>query len=95
MDRLHDLEHATAAQFTRSEPPENSFKLYHYHPTEVGAIIFVLLFLATTVAHTWQLFRYRVWFVLPLIIGGIRTYFLRSGFSRPSEPRIKIFEKLT
>ncbi|KAH8883717.1 RTA1-domain-containing protein [Thozetella sp. PMI_491] len=61
----------TAANLVRSEPSENPFKFYHYHPTEVGAIIFVLLFLATTLGHCWQLFRYRVWFATPIIIGGI------------------------
>lgn len=49
----------------------NQFRLYHYDPTVVGAIIFVLLFLATTALHFWQLFKSRCWFLLPLAIGGI------------------------
>lgn len=49
----------------------NSFKLYHYDPTVVGAVIFILLFLATTSLHLWQLFKSRCWFLLPLAIGGI------------------------
>jgi hypothetical protein len=65
--------HVTTVHSMRSEQSENSFKLYHYHPTEVGAIIFVLLFLATTLGHAWQLLRYRVWFVTPIIVGGVRT----------------------
>ncbi|KAK4085598.1 uncharacterized protein Triagg1_588 [Trichoderma aggressivum f. europaeum] len=47
------------------------FKLYHYNPTIGGAVTFVLLFLGTTSFHTYQSFRTRCWFVIPLIIGGI------------------------
>lgn len=55
-----------------SESDNGSFKLYHYEPTKVGALIFVVLFLGTSVFHTWQLFRARSWFVVPLVIGGFR-----------------------
>ncbi|KAF6843736.1 RTA1 domain protein [Colletotrichum musicola] len=49
----------------------NPFKLYHYDPTVAGAVIFVLLFLATTCFHFWQLFKSRCWFLIPLAVGGI------------------------
>ncbi|KAL0934369.1 RTA1 domain protein [Colletotrichum truncatum] len=49
----------------------NPFKLYHYDPTIAGAVIFVLLFLATTILHFWQLVKSKCWFLLPLAIGGI------------------------
>lgn len=52
---------------------ENPFKLYHYDPPIIGAVIAVLLFFGTTVLHFWQLIRARCWFVLPLAIGGICT----------------------
>ncbi|KAM0740583.1 hypothetical protein ACQRIT_005767 [Beauveria bassiana] len=50
---------------------ESPFKLYHYDPTTAGAMIFVLLFSATTILHFWQLLRSRCWFAIPLAIGGI------------------------
>ncbi|OHF01553.1 RTA1 protein [Colletotrichum orchidophilum] len=50
---------------------QNSFKLYHYDPTIVGAVIFILLFLGSSLFHFWQLVRARCWFLLPLAIGGI------------------------
>jgi hypothetical protein len=53
----------------------SSFKLYHYDPTIAGAVIFVLLFLATTGLHFWQMFKSRCWFLLPLVVGGICEYF--------------------
>lgn len=57
---------------------QNPFKLYHYDPTIAGAVIFVLLFLVTTLLHFWQLVRARCWFLLPLGIGGISEYRHRS-----------------
>ncbi|KAH7020384.1 RTA1 like protein-domain-containing protein [Ilyonectria destructans] len=47
------------------------FKLYHYDPTIAGSVIFVILFLGTTLFHFWQLFRGRCWFLIPLAIGGM------------------------
>ncbi|KAF5671693.1 RTM1-like protein [Fusarium heterosporum] len=81
MDLSDTIAHA-AVHLIRAEAPqsENTFKMYHYHPTEVGAIVFVLLFLVTTLAHTWQLFRYRVYFVIPIIVGGICKYPLLPEF---------------
>ncbi|RYP41686.1 hypothetical protein DL767_000891 [Monosporascus sp. MG133] len=51
--------------------PENPFKLYHYDPTTGGALIFVLLFLGTTILHFWHLIRARCWFLIPLAVGGV------------------------
>ncbi|KAK1566122.1 RTA1 protein [Colletotrichum navitas] len=49
----------------------SAFKAYHYDPTIAGAVVFVLLFLATTILHFWQLVRSRCWFMIPLAVGGI------------------------
>jgi hypothetical protein len=46
------------------------FKFYHYDPSLAAAIIFVLAFFATTALHSWQLFRTRSWFMIPLVLGG-------------------------
>ncbi|KAH7217243.1 related to RTM1 protein [Fusarium oxysporum] len=56
--------------FTRSDDGAEEFRLYHYDPTVVGAVIFTILFLATTLLHSWQLIRGRSWFVIPLTLGG-------------------------
>ncbi|PVH77089.1 RTA1 domain protein [Cadophora sp. DSE1049] len=48
----------------------SDFEYYHYDPTMVGAVIFIILFLATTTLHCYQLFRTRVWFMIPFVIGG-------------------------
>lgn len=59
--------------------PENPFKLYHYDPTTVGAVLFILLFLGTTAWHAYQLFRTRCWFVIPFAIGGIFEFIGYGG----------------
>ncbi|KAH7007651.1 RTA1 like protein-domain-containing protein [Ilyonectria destructans] len=47
------------------------FSFYHYNPTKAGAVIFALLFFASTLMHLVQLWRTRCWFVIPLILGSI------------------------
>ncbi|RGP78254.1 hypothetical protein FLONG3_3569 [Fusarium longipes] len=47
------------------------FQLYHYKPSMAGGAIFALLFIATTLFHSWQLFRGRSWFTIPLAVGGL------------------------
>lgn len=51
---------------------EGDFKLYHYDPTTIGAVVFLILFLGTSLFHTWQLIRSRAWLVIPLVVGGYR-----------------------
>ena len=58
------------------------FILYHYNPTLIGAIFFAVLFSATTIQHAVQLARYRAWFMLPVVIGGIC-----KGFSVQNDPQ--------
>ncbi|KAL4963992.1 RTA1 domain-containing protein [Aspergillus stella-maris] len=47
------------------------FELYRYTPSLVGAGLFAGLFLLTTVVHIYQLLRYRSWYFVPFMIGGI------------------------
>jgi hypothetical protein len=71
----HPSENASAVRMNSNSTaalPESPFKFYHYDPTTAGAVIFILLFAATTSLHLLQLFRTHCWFVTPLIIGGIR-----------------------
>lgn len=53
------------------EQAESSFKLYHYDPSVAAAVVFVILFLATSIYHVWQMVRARTWFFTAFIIGGI------------------------
>ncbi|KAH6953919.1 RTA1 like protein-domain-containing protein [Ilyonectria sp. MPI-CAGE-AT-0026] len=49
---------------------ESEFKYYHYDPSMVGAIIFVIAFIATTTLHSYQLLRTRTWFMIPFVAIG-------------------------
>jgi hypothetical protein len=55
---------------------------YRYHPSNIAAIIFVVSFSLTTLLHTFQLFKYKTWYFIPLIIGGFCT----SPVSNPTPP---------
>lgn len=57
-----------------AEAAASEFKLYHYDPTTVGAMVFLILFLLTSLFHVWQLIRSRAWFVIPLVMGGFCEY---------------------
>jgi hypothetical protein len=51
------------------EQAESSSKLYHYDSSVAAAVVFVLLFLATTIYHAWQMVRQKTWFLTAFIIG--------------------------
>ncbi|KAB8077269.1 RTA1 like protein-domain-containing protein [Aspergillus leporis] len=56
---------------------DGGFKLFHYDPSLAAAVIFIICFLATTIQHTYQLFRTRTWFFIPFLLGG---YFEWVGY---------------
>jgi RTA1 like protein len=47
------------------------FELYRYDPTLEGAVLFSLLFLATTVLQLYQLIKTKTWYFIPIFIGGV------------------------
>ncbi|KAJ0416426.1 RTA1 like protein-domain-containing protein [Aspergillus carlsbadensis] len=54
-----------------TDPNTVSFKFYHYDPSMGGAVLFTLLFIATTSYHAFQMVRARTWFLIPFVIGGV------------------------
>lgn len=51
-----------------------TFILYHYTPSQAAAIILTLLFSIITLLHAIQVARFRAWFMLPVVVGGICTF---------------------
>lgn len=49
----------------------DSDSLYKYSPSLPAALSFAILFLITTLLHTYQLLRTRVWYFIPLFLGGL------------------------
>jgi hypothetical protein len=56
-----------------------AYVLYRYIPSQVAAIIFVVIFGLTTFAHIFQLIQKRTWYFIPLVIGGLCTVTSYSG----------------
>jgi len=68
------------------------FKFYHYDPSLIGAIIFIVVFFATTMLHSYQLFRTRSWFMIPLIVGGFcRLSYELHSLARPEHFKLTRF----
>lgn len=53
------------------EPRKGTFSYYHYDPSVAAAILFIVLFLLTTLLHSYQMFRTRTWFLVPFVLGGL------------------------
>ncbi|RAL08726.1 RTA1 domain-containing protein [Aspergillus homomorphus CBS 101889] len=54
-----------------SSSADGSYELYNYNPSVAAAVIFVLLFLAITVHHVYQLARAHAWYFTCFVLGGI------------------------
>ncbi|RKK65010.1 hypothetical protein BFJ69_g16508 [Fusarium oxysporum] len=78
-------QHAPVLAMAANSEAEPVFRLYHYDPTIAGAIIFVLLFVGSTGAHFYQLWRARTWFMIPLAIGGILEFIGYAGRARSGQ----------
>ncbi|KAF8851416.1 RTA1 domain protein [Acephala macrosclerotiorum] len=63
----------------------SGFEFYHYHPTLVGAIIFIILFIATTSLHSYQFMATRTWFMIPMVVGGFLEWVGYIGRAISSE----------
>jgi hypothetical protein len=48
--------------------------LWAYIPNLPAAIVFAILFALATAAHMYKMFRTRMWFCIPFVIGGICTF---------------------
>jgi hypothetical protein len=63
--------------FTRQatdDVPYGGYVFYHYELSMAAAVIFVLLFGASSIWHSVQMFRTRTWFMIPFLIGGFCEY---------------------
>ncbi|KAI9714186.1 MAG: hypothetical protein M1828_001201 [Chrysothrix sp. TS-e1954] len=62
--------HGSPSTNTTSSPSDSQQGEYQYDPSKVAAIIFLALFLLTTMVHMAQMIRGRHWFFIPFLIGG-------------------------
>ncbi|KAK1142202.1 hypothetical protein N8T08_008128 [Aspergillus melleus] len=54
-----------------SRDSSDAFAFYRYDPSMGGAVLFTLLFIGTTGYHILQMIKFRTWFFIPFVIGGI------------------------
>ncbi|ETS78055.1 hypothetical protein PFICI_10117 [Pestalotiopsis fici W106-1] len=52
-----------------------TYSFYRYEPSVAAAVIFCLLFLASSLLHFWQMYRTKSWF-LGALVGGCFTEFI-------------------
>lgn len=56
------------------------YYLWRYVPSLAAAVIFLILFLAATLFHTWKIWKTRTMFCIVFAIGGLCTAFIPSIF---------------
>ncbi|OTB04463.1 hypothetical protein M426DRAFT_73448 [Hypoxylon sp. CI-4A] len=70
------------------KPYKGGYYLWKYVPSRPLAIIFGILFIIATIGHSWRLFRTRLWFCIPMVLGGIMEmagYFTRAKASTATD----------
>lgn len=67
-----------------SDPnPHGDWEAYRYNPSIAAAIVFIVLFAATTAMHMFQMIRTRTWYFTPLVIGGFCEHLSDTVLSSP------------
>ncbi|KAI5920634.1 RTA1 like protein-domain-containing protein, partial [Camillea tinctor] len=51
-------------------PLAGDYYLWKYVPSVPAAAIFIVLFLLISIAHTWKMYRFKMWFCTPFVVGG-------------------------
>jgi hypothetical protein len=52
------------------KPYKGNFYLWNYVPSLPAAVVFDVAFLAITILHIHRLYKTRLWFCIPFVIGG-------------------------
>ena len=52
-------------------PTYNGYPLWLYYPNVGAAIAFSAMFAILTIAHLYVMFRHRMWFCIPMVVGGL------------------------
>ncbi|ESZ89894.1 hypothetical protein SBOR_9719 [Sclerotinia borealis F-4128] len=52
-------------------PYSGDYYLWNYVPSMAAAVIFIILFIATTGLNSWRMFKTKTWFCVPMALGCI------------------------
>lgn len=69
------------AIFPRGEllPHSGDYYLWSFVPSMAAAVVFIILFLVCSVAHTWKMWKHKMWFCSVFVIGGYRKSTIPSA----------------
>lgn len=59
-------------------PYKDDFYLWSYVPNMPAAIVFAIIFLGLSGIHSWNMWRQRMWFCIPFVVGGYREFIYKS-----------------
>lgn len=48
-----------------------SWSFYRYEPSMAATVIFIILFIATTALHAFQMIKVKTWYLTAFCIGGL------------------------
>ncbi|KAI0592766.1 RTA1 like protein-domain-containing protein [Biscogniauxia sp. FL1348] len=60
-------------------PYRGNYYLWKYVPSVPAAAIFIVLFLLLSIVHNCKMYRSRMWFCIPFVVGSYREYFQLIG----------------
>ncbi|KAI1845746.1 hypothetical protein JX265_000075 [Neoarthrinium moseri] len=53
------------------KPLKSGYYVWHYVPSLPASVVFIILFLFITAAHGYKLYKFRLWFCIPFLVGGL------------------------
>tara|TARA_R110002060_G_scaffold42932_3_gene54421 strand:+ start:95 stop:691 length:597 start_codon:yes stop_codon:yes gene_type:complete len=57
--------------FRMADNSEDVYLLYRYNPSIAAAAVACVLFAIVTGVHSFQMYKSRAWFLIPLVLGGL------------------------
>ena len=47
------------------------YYLWFYIPNLPASLVFLVAFVIITILHAWRMFKTRIWYFIPFLVGGI------------------------
>jgi Na+/citrate or Na+/malate symporter len=63
------------------KPLVSGYYIWKYIPSVPAAAISAIIFIIITGAHGWRMSKTRLWFCLPIVIGGLSKLFFPNNKS--------------
>ncbi|KAA8576174.1 hypothetical protein EYC84_006329 [Monilinia fructicola] len=73
------------------QPYKGDYYLWNYVPSMAAAVIFIILFIATTGLNSWRMFRTKAWFCIPFTLGCFMEIIAYIGRAKAVSNTGKLF----